>query len=63
MLIVVVAFTSLFAFVNALVILMTPDGATLWNVSRLLVSVFILGVGMLTWRQVCTHTRALTGHG
>lgn len=43
------SFTSLIALLNAVFILKSPTGSTLWDVSRVLVSLFILGVGVLTW--------------
>ena len=54
LLVVVAIFTSLLAVMNAIFIFMHPDGATLWNVSRFLVSVYIMGIGVLTWRHVLT---------
>ena len=47
-----VVFTSLIAVLNSVFIFMFPDGSILWNISRFLVSVFIIIVGVLTWSFV-----------
>ena len=46
------AFTSLIAVLNSVFVFMFPDGSALWNISRVLVSVFIIIVGVLTWSFV-----------
>ncbi len=46
------AFTSLIAILNSVFVFMSPDGSALWNISRVLVSVFIILVGVLTWSVV-----------
>ncbi len=45
-------FTSLIAVLNSVFVFQFPDGSTLWNLSRVLVSVFIMLVGVLTWSVV-----------
>jgi len=42
-------FTSLIAVLNSVFVFMFPDGSALWNISRVLVSVFIVIVGVFTW--------------
>lgn len=46
------AFTSLIAILNSVFVFMFPDGSALWNISRVLVSVFIILVGVLIWSFV-----------
>ena len=41
-------FTSLFAILNSVFVFMSPDGSTLWNMSRILAALFIIGTGVLT---------------
>ena len=45
-------FTSLIAVANSVFVFMFPDGSALWKTSRILVSVFIIIVGVLTWSFV-----------
>lgn len=52
---VVAAITSLLAIVNASFILLTPDSVTLWDVARVVASVCIVGMGLLTWQHVRTE--------
>ena len=42
-------FTSLIAVLNGVFVFIFPDGSGLWNTSRVLISVFIIIVGVLTW--------------
>lgn len=55
LLVIVATFTSLLAVINTICIFTHPDGVTLWNASRFLVSVYIVGIGILTWRHVLVH--------
>ncbi len=52
LLIVLAIFTSLIAVLNSVFVFMSPDGSALWNISRVLISVFIILVGVLTWSFV-----------
>ena len=44
--------TSFIAILNSVFVFMSPDGSVLWNTSRVLVSMFIMLVGFLTWSVV-----------
>ncbi len=52
LLLILAIFTSLIAVLNSVFVFMFPDGSALWNTSRVLVSVFIIIVGVLTWSFV-----------
>ena len=53
LLLVLAIFTSSLAVLNSVFVFMFPDGSALWNIFRVLVSVVIMLVGVLTWSVVC----------